>query len=169
MKLKCLLILPLFVATEIFASGYGKAIWGMSEQEVLIAEKSRIIKLETPNSYSNSVELLRIENLNISRKSCYAVFLFDDDTKKLIQVSIKFPNESDNSSNLFSSLEELLSQKYGNPFYKSKERITESGTHTVSWLSEGTKVTLTLLFIPQLVTKVRVTYQLAEDVGTSDL
>ena len=139
------------------AAGYGKAIWGMYESEVLVAESKRISKLKKPSEYVDSDELLRIDGLKFANRDCYAAFLFDDKTKTLNQVKILFPLKSDNTQLLFKSLEELLSQKFGAPFYKSDEQIEKEGT--LSWLNEGTTVTLDLIDIAGLMTKVSVSYK----------
>ena len=146
---------------KVAAKAYGKAIWGMSEQEVLAVEEGRIGKLKKPRKYKGSTGMLRIENLEIAHKNCYAEFLFDNSTKKLRQVNIKFPKKADNTASLFSSLEELLSQKYGAPIFKSKN-------HTVSWLNRGTKITLKFLYISGIVSDITVAYEPAEE-GISDL
>lgn len=105
-------------------NGYGKTVWGMSADEVLNTEPDRVEKLDKPEKFNMSVAILGIKEIQIGSNKFRARFLFADKDKKLIQVNLMSfeQNNPGINSRIFSSIEQLLTEKYGVPTYKQEKK-----------------------------------------------
>ena len=106
-------------------AGYGKAVWGMSEDEVLAAEAPRAERLEKPSTMVNgdivSIVLKGVETEGI-QFSVY--FIFDSQNRKLINVSLQSAADIGASvGNTLARIEKLLTEKYGQPDEKNGENL----------------------------------------------
>lgn len=101
-------------------AGYGKTIWGMTPDEVVNAEAPRAEKLEKPEKYTIGLGIVKIKEIQIEGTKFSVTFVFDESEKKLQQViltSAEKKNEKINARS-FSSVEKLLTMKYGPPTFK---------------------------------------------------
>jgi hypothetical protein len=143
-----LLVLPLFAMSK--GIGYGNTEWGMSPDEVVTAQngKAHLIK---PDKYYNSWGKVRIDNVSIGHYLYNINFLFDA-SNRLTQVNV---NNIDKSSGRtiqrqFDSLNQLLTQKYGEPLFKSNDAII--------WQTANTTIELSKLVIDGVMAESSVTY-----------
>jgi hypothetical protein len=123
------------LATNILAAddpkniaGYGKTKWDMMPDDVINAESPRAEKLEQPLKFYTGIGLVTIKEIEIGVQKFGVIFLFDESKKKLYQVnltSFELKNSEINARS-FSSIEKLLTEKYGIPTFK------EEG-HIISW------------------------------------
>jgi hypothetical protein len=98
--------------------GYGKTAWGMTEDEVLGVETPRVERRERPGILvGGSTATLRIKDLRTQAGRFSADFIFEDSNGRLTQVNLTSLGENDAcaSSQAFSVLKKLLTEKYGTP------------------------------------------------------
>ena len=90
MMLKKIAILSLLLTSPILAfangEGYGKTTWGMSPQQVVVAESNRANLIE-PKKYAGSWGKVQINNVSIASGSYTVDFLFDE-SDKLVQTNV---------------------------------------------------------------------------------
>lgn len=151
---KQLLTLGLALFAPILAlaggEGYGKTVWGMSPTEVVNAESGRAVLIE-PQKYSGSWGKVKIENVSISSGIYTVNFLFDE-SDKLIQTNV-VSNEKSNigiANSRFNTLSQLLTQKYGEPQFKSGDSVT--------WKTVDTTIELKKLIVGNILAQTSVRY-----------
>ncbi|MSN27448.1 MAG: hypothetical protein GJV46_16510 [Geobacter sp.] len=135
-------------------NGYGKAIWGMSEDEVLKAEQGRVIKFDKPAKYLNSTAPIGIDEINVGTDKFKVYYLFDDKSRKLEQVNLAGLEENNELINArtFTTILKLLTEKYGPPtFIKANSNA--------SWKLSRTLINLTHQYIRQMMTQVVISYK----------
>lgn len=134
-------------------AGYGKTTWGMNPDEVVNAETPRAVKLEKPEKFKNGLGIVTIKEIQIGVTKLVVKFLFDE-SRQLHQVNLVSKEKKNLGVNAlsFSSLEKLLTEKYGSPTYKD-------GTRVVSWKLPKTTINLSHLNIPGLISQVTVSYK----------
>lgn len=96
--------------------GYGKTAWGMTEDEVLRAETPRAERLERPGIFAGGrTATLRIKELQTPAGKFDADFIFEDSSRRLIQVNLTSLDRKNPRANsqAFSLLKKLLTEKYG--------------------------------------------------------
>ncbi len=126
---KVLLIIIFFCfAGHVFAQpkdidGWNKAQWGMSQDEVLRLFEGKEIRIYT-SEIENAHTSIEIKMFDIKNDKYIAHFLFDDATKKLIQVNL-VPERKNPSETQFAELEQALTEKYGAPSYKRDNRTPD--------------------------------------------
>jgi hypothetical protein len=143
-----LLLLPILSFAN--GEGYGKTVWGMSPQEVLQAESDRA-QLIKPAKYAGSWGKVQIKNVSIGSATYTVDFLFDE-SDKLIQTNVK-SNDNGNAGiarNRFTTLNQLLTQKYGEPQFK--------GSNSVTWKTSDTTIELKLLIIGSVTAQTIIRY-----------
>jgi hypothetical protein len=106
-------------------AGYGKTMWGMSEDEVLTAEAPRAERLEKPSTMVNGdIVSIAVKGVETEGIQFTAYFIFDSQNRKLINVSLQ--SAADIGSSVGSTLariEKLLTDKYGQPDEKDGENL----------------------------------------------
>jgi hypothetical protein len=136
-------------------AGYGKTTWGMTPEEVLNAEKPRAERIEEPGGFSDGIDKVTIKEVLIMGKKFSATFVFFMD--KLHRVRLQSEDNKANdeiSIQLFSSVEQLLTEKYGAPTYK--------GSPDVSWRFPKTHIELSHTYFPGAYSMVTVQYRSSE-------
>ncbi len=135
-------------------TGYGKTTWGMSVEQVVQAESPRAQKLSEPQKYGKgSLGLVEISDIKIGASTFRASFLFDESGQLLRQVNLSGLEKSAGANFvIFSSLERMLTEKYGQPTYKK-------ASSEATWKLEQTVVSLEHTYIPSLFSKVVITYK----------
>ena len=138
-------------------AGYGKTVWGMSEDEVLTAESPRVEKLDKPEKFTIGIATLSIKEIQIGVAKFRVLFIFNQNDMKLKQVILTSfeKNNPGINSNTFSSIEKLLIEKYGAPTYKEERR-------NASWKLQKTVIDLTHANISGIMTQVIVAYKPVE-------
>lgn len=133
--------------------GYGKTSWGMTLDEVLRVEP-RSKQLATPELFNTGAALAAIEHIDIGGTDLRVVFIFDETAKLLKQVNLATHEKMNELVNglSFSTLEQLLTEKYGSPNFKEDRR-------RASWLLDATIVELGHLFIRDVISQVILTYK----------
>lgn len=142
-------------------NGYGKTTWGMTPEKVLAAESPRAKSITKPTSFrGGSAGLVTIPSLRISSVSFTAVFVFDA-KNRLKRVVLTSAQQRHHSVNMvdFTSLQQLLVEKYGPPTFKTDLPLEAEGSHDVSWKLPKTMIRLSLLYIPRDVTTVTISYR----------
>lgn len=129
-----ILTLPLLT----FAKGvaYGNTKWDMNPSEVVAAQGNGA-QLISPEKYKNSVGKVRIENVSIGSNLYTVTFLFDS-SDRLVQTNVA-SNEKKNEGIIarqFGTLNQLLTQKYGNPQFKDTNKVTWKTVDTTIELSQ---------------------------------
>lgn len=141
-------ILPIIAIAK--GIGYGKTEWGMSPSEVVAIENTSAVLIK-PEQFKGAWGKARINNINIGGDEYTVTFLFDD-ADKLIQTNLVSNNK--NSASIatmrFNSLHELLNQKYGEPIYRSVDKVT--------WKTAETTIELRKIVIPRVLTQTSVRY-----------
>lgn len=134
--------------------GYDKTDWNMSVDEVKRAEHPKVVEVSPPEVFKTGVALLAINEIEIASNKFKVLFLFDEASGKLSQVNIKGYESKNAGINalVFSSLEKLLTEKYGTPSYKNDGR-------EVSWKLSKTTIVLSHLNIPRVISQVTVMYK----------
>ena len=141
--------LALLIPIVTFA-GYGNTDWGMTPSQVVAAEKGRA-KIITPAQYKIGIGKVQSENIEVSSGLYTATFIFDNDDR-LIQTNL-VSNEKNNAGIAqihFNSLNKLLTQKYGEPSFKSAESVT--------WKTPDTTIELNKTIIPRILAQTSVRY-----------
>lgn len=126
-------------------SGYGKTEWGMTPDEVLSAEAPRAEKLEKPENFKTGLGLISIKEVQIGVTKFSAIFIFDKSGKRLRQVNLTSLKKPWVDASSFSSIEKLLTEKYGAPTYK-EERV-------VFWKLPKTSIELARLNILDILSR----------------
>ena len=135
--------------------GYDKTIWGMSEDDVLRAESPLAEKLDKPEkAETGDIRSITIKAIKIASTEFRVMFIFDSKNRKLKQVTLESLNDLDPAST-FSSIEKLLTEKYGTPTYKKEGK-------DVSWKLPKTIISLRYLNVPPERMPIFVIYQPVE-------
>lgn len=134
--------------------GYGKTIWGMTPDEVLSAETPRAEKLEKTEKYKTGLGMVTIKEIEIGIHKFSVIFIFDESNQKLKQVNLTGLEKKNPgiNSQAFSTVEKLLTEKYGPPTFKEGKRL-------VSWKLPKTSIDLNHANIPGIITQVTVSYK----------
>jgi hypothetical protein len=104
-------------------AGYDKAVWGMSEDEMLKAESPRAEKVDKPFMSQEGIDSVTIKEIEIGPHKFHATFTFDHKSQKLVRVYLTSDQKGPFIASLiFSSIEELLTEKYGAPTYKQESK-----------------------------------------------
>jgi len=161
-RLLTFLVLAFVTATSLAAlsgdntsvKGYGDTVFGMTLEQVLAAESSRSIMAITPATvYAKSFARAEIASVRISAFHFRVVYLFDETSDKLVQVNVTSLEQKNVGINgmAYTSLEKLLTEKYGPPTY--------SGKNKTSWKLTHITVDLQHVLIPGVMTQVVVAYR----------
>lgn len=131
-------------------AGYGKTTWGMSPEQVVEAEAPRAEKLTKPENLG----LVKINNIKIGIYTFNANFIFDEVSMSLNKVNLTLAEDKGAGANpfVFSSLERMLTEKYGQPTYKND-------SVEASWKLEKTVISVKHLYVPHTFSKVLITYK----------
>lgn len=116
--------------------GWGKTIWGMTEEEVLKVEH-RAFKFPNPEIYPECTPSIGIKKIRIGTAEFDVKFLFWNNDKKLMKV-IFSSFEKENyliNEKTFANIEKLLTEKYGVPTYKDPMK-------EISWNLSNTSIEL---------------------------
>jgi hypothetical protein len=136
-------------------AGYDRTVWGMSEDEVLNAESPLAEKLDKPvKTAAGDIRSITIKEIKIASTEFRVMFIFDSKNRKLKQVTLEGLSDI-SPARTFSSIEKLLTEKYGAATYRQEGR-------NVSWKLPKTLIQLVFVNIPSVWTQVFVTYQPAE-------
>lgn len=140
-------------------NGWDKVRWGMTDEEIR-AKYANLIDEEADFKNGYSPFFIETEIISISFK---VRFIFDNEKKKLIRISLHPQNSEDNSISLFNRLEELMIAKYGTPHKKKddiiedewigKVRIEGSKTFLRTWCFLSTSINLIYLEIRTIKSK----------------
>ncbi len=152
MKNIILLITIFLLPITSFGKGnaYGNTEWGMTPLQVIEAEKGKAIEIQ-PVQYHNAVGKVKIDGINISTGTYTANFIFDD-KDRLIQTNV-ISNEQNNkiiAASQFNDLHRLLTQKYGEPLYKSPNKVT--------WKTKDTTIELSHTYVPNSIVRTSIRY-----------
>lgn len=155
MKRIFLVVLLMIISSASYAEtmeGYGKSKWGMTPQQVVMAESGKAHLLENPIKYKGKLGLVAIDSVEIGSSSYEVNYLFDG-SDKLVQVNVSAKEEKNHLINEdnFKSAESLLTQKYGTPKYR------DEGVKLI-WNPKGTTIELSHFYIEKVVTKVTIRY-----------
>ena len=106
-------------------TGYGKSVWGMSEDEVLAAEAPRAERLEKPSTMVNGDTVsIVVKGVETEGIQFTAYFIFDSQNRKLINVSLQSAADIGTSvGSILPRIEKLLTEKYGQPDEKNDENL----------------------------------------------
>jgi hypothetical protein len=125
-------------------SGYGKTSWGMTPEQVLNAEP-RANKLNKYKEYTDDkLGLLSIDSINLDGEKFKTIFIFDK-TNKLRRVELENENDSLGmclNDNTFSSIEKLLTEKYGIPTFKNPHLENDLARDQATWKLTNTTIEL---------------------------
>lgn len=134
--------------------GYGKTVWGMTVEEVLNSDQERIKRLENPAKFPSSTAYASIDNIKIGVADFQVYFLFSNEDQRLLQVNLAGKERSNRGINIrtFSTIEQLLTEKYGSPTFKQENK-------KVLWRFPKTTIELSHLDIPKINTQVIVSYK----------
>jgi hypothetical protein len=142
--------LILFVSSLLLAdeprniAGYDKTVWGMSEDEVLNAESPQAERLDKPVKTANGdIGSITIKEIEIASTKFRVLFIFDYESRKLRQVTLESVKDI-SPARTFSSIEKLLTEKYGPPTYKQEDKYKQENKN-VSW--KLTKTVIELLYV----------------------
>ena len=138
--------------------GYGKTAWGMTEDEVLRAETPRAERRERPGILvGGRTATIRIKEIRTQAGKFGADFIFEDSNRRLIQVNLTSLGEKDAraSSQAFSVLKKLLTEKYGTP------KLENGLSEVASWKLGKTIIELVNLESDRVSSLVIVSYQSA--------
>ncbi|MFW1863876.1 hypothetical protein ACG9XP_19050 [Acinetobacter baumannii] len=142
-KIVLLLALVLFPVIALAKGlGYSNTQWGMNPEQVVKAEKGKaqIIK---PKKYDSGLSKVQIEDLEIDKSKYTVNFIFDNSDQLIETIITSNEKESAGIINLqFSSLNKLLSQKYGKPQFSDEK--------TVTWKTNSTTIELSRIAIASI-------------------
>lgn len=141
-------ILPLISYAK--GNAYGNTNWGMTPAQVIEAEKGKAVETQ-PVNYNKSIGKVKIDNLSIGTGTYTANFLFDD-KDHLVQTNV-VSNEQKSRAiavSQFNTLHQLLTQKYGEPVFKSLNKMT--------WKTEETTIELSHIYIPNSILRTSIRY-----------
>lgn len=110
--------------------GWNKAKWGMTEDEILKAFEGQIEKLPQPKVEPSNYSNLVLRGVEIGGNKFFAQFWFGKSSNQLEGIELVPEDKSKNSSYLYSSLERMLIQKYGQPSFVDNQK--QSGIITKS-------------------------------------
>ena len=134
--LLALLLVLLPVVAMAKGAGYSNTEWGMTPTEVVAAENGKAV-LITPVKYSGSLAKVQIPDITVGSHVYTVSFLFDE-SDSLIQTNLT-SNEKKNGGIIelqFKSLHSLLTQKYGEPQFKSADKVIWKTADTTIELSK---------------------------------
>lgn len=120
--------------------GYGNTEWGMNPRQVVESEKGKAIPIQSIK-YAIGLGKVQIKNIEIESALYTITFIFNE-LDQLIQTNL-VGNERKNVGIVlmqFKSLNQLLTQKYGNPIFRDDD--------TVIWQTETTTIELRTMIIP---------------------
>jgi hypothetical protein len=138
--------------------GYGKTAWGMTEDEVLRVETPRGERRERPGIFvGGRTATLRIKEFPTQAGKFSADFIFEDSNGRLTQVNLTSLGEKDAraSSQAFSVLKKLLTEKYGTP------KLENGLSEVASWKLGETIIELVNLESDRVSSLVVVSYKSA--------
>lgn len=129
--------------------GYGKTLWGMTEEEVLKAEAPRVERYATESIYridkGKHPAPMGIKSVDIGHSKYDVDFIFDAKDRKLIRVivnSVEKTSASKNNDNFVEFLK-LLTEKYGVPTFKDEGKADDiSKKSQASWNLVKTSIEL---------------------------
>ena len=143
------LLLPVLALAK--GEGYGKTTWGMTPQQVISAEASRANLIEPQKYTGNMWGKAQINTVTIGSSQYTVNFVFDE-SDQLVQTNVV--SQEQNNPGIaelnFENLNQLLTQKYGNPLFKGKDSVT--------WKTPDTTIELSKLIIPRVVAQVNIRY-----------
>lgn len=143
-----LLLLPFFVTAK--DSGYGNTEWGMTPNQVISAQKGKAHSI-TPQKYKENWGKVSMENVNIASGMFTVTFIFDA-SDKLVQTNLSSSEKKNEgiAQNQFNALNNLLTQKYGDPKFSSDDKVT--------WKNDGTTIELNKMIISGVMAQTLVRY-----------
>ncbi len=110
--------------------GWNKARWGMTENEVLKVFEGKATAVEKPqktlglSKQWDAYVLVVLDEIEIGKDKYTVNFIFDGNDKKLIKVAVVIKDKSP-SELQFSSLEQMLTEKYGSPSFTKDDRTPD--------------------------------------------
>lgn len=117
--------------------GWTKAKWGMTEPQIADAFGKDAVRLDPPEKISDIQVHLAVP-VDLAGVQ-FRALMVPDAAGKLDSVLIDPVNQSDANDGLYQSLQELLVQKYGQPWKASEEL----GISELQWTVGTTVITLT--------------------------
>jgi len=127
-------------------NGWQEAKWGMTEDEVLEAFKGEAIRLDKIVAYQASYASIGIINYDISGDKYLVHFIFDENKKNLQRIAIT-PEATTILDFHFRRLEQLLTEKYGIPYFKNTVTAMGGDKSVVAWNLESTIIELNFINI----------------------
>lgn len=115
--------------------GWNKARWGMTENEVLKVLEGKATAIEKPQKYQglskqwDAYAPVVLDEIEIGNDKYTVDFIFDDNDKKLIMVIVSIKDKSP-SEVQFSSLEQMLTEKYGSPSFTKDDKTPDKRLST---------------------------------------
>lgn len=111
----------------------------MNPHQVVIAETGKAQTIE-PKEYTGGLGKVRIDNVKIDGSTYTATFVFDESDQLIATYLVSNEKKNAGITNLeFNSLNKLLTQKYGNPQFRSSD--------TVTWKTSSTTIELKKIII----------------------
>jgi hypothetical protein len=145
-----LMILTLPLLSFANGIGYGNTSWNMNPSEVVAAQGNGA-HLISPEKYKDNFGKVRIDNVTIGSGLYTVTFLFDS-SDRLVQTNVA-SNEKKNEGIVamqFSTLNQLLTQKYGKPEFTDADKVT--------WRLQDTTVELSKMVISGIMAQTVVRY-----------
>ena len=123
--------------------GWNKTHWGMTENEILEVFKDKIVRFDQTESYRDGKEFASIgmKDLEIINTKFNVSFVMDQDTKKLIRVTLQ-PADKTVIPIMFKILEMELMEKYGTPFYRDNTSADRKTELLAAWYFPSTIIQL---------------------------
>jgi hypothetical protein len=130
--------------------GWSKAIWGMTEEEVLKTFEGQAQRRELPIQLGYKTNSIDIKKMMIGHYTFNVSFYFATTEKKLMEIMLDFHGKPDFKD--FEVLTKMMTKKYGEPSESKESRsfkksIVFSGT---TWNFPSTKITLIYTEDPKL-------------------
>ncbi len=105
-------------------AGYGKTIWGMTEDEVLKAEAPSAKRLKNPEiTQIGDLGSVVINQVRIAETNFTVNFIFDRKNHRLVRVDLESPHNLAPGGRTFSEIKKLLTEKYGSPTFDEWKRV----------------------------------------------
>jgi hypothetical protein len=144
-------------------NGYDKAVWGMTEDEVMKAEAPKIAKLKKREIFAGGkTASLGIDEVLIGDITFKGLFLFDDTSHKLVQVNLDYHDETNlGARRAFSATAKLLTDKFGPP----STQDTDETMPECTWELAKTKISCLAFLEPIKLKSVVISYS-AKTEGT---
>lgn len=130
--------------------GYGNTQWDMSPSEAVAVQGGKA-HLIPPEKYNDNYGKVRIDNVSIGSDLYTVMFLFNS-SDQLVQTNVA-SNERKNEAIVtrqFGYLNQLLTQKYGNPQFKDTDKVT--------WKTADTTIELSQMVISGIMAQTIVRY-----------